>query len=163
MTRWRNICCGVDFYAPSWLAMEHAAALAKRFGAELTLVHVLGPPPPIAPTSDDPLAWRVIARRRAEDGERMLERWAADAASRAGRPVRARVLRGDPAEALVLYAREVSADLLVVGARRAMGMTSVMSSLAGRLSRGSPCPVIVVHDHARREKEREAEEAVQWQ
>lgn len=160
MTRWRNICCAIDFYAPSWVAMEHAAAMARRFGAELTLVHVLVPPPRAASALN---ASRGISQRLVEDGERILERWAADAAPRVGRPVRTRILTGDPAEALVRYAREEACDLLVVGARRAMGMTSIMGSLAGRLSRKSPCPVIVVHDHERREKEREAEGTVRWQ
>ncbi len=164
MSHWRNICCAVDLRAPSRMAMEHAAALAKRFEAELTLVHVVAPP--LQAASDVLVASRGIARWEAEEKERMLQRWAADVSPRAGRPVRARVLSGEPAAALVAYAREVSCDLLVVGARRPMGMMRAMRSLAGRLSRTSPCPVMVVHDHELRErevKEREREEAALYQ
>lgn len=152
MTRWRRICCAVDFQGPSWLAMEHAAALAKRFGAELTLVYVVAPPPR---AWDGPAATRGISPRAVEEGERMMRRWASDASARTGRPVSGRVLAGEPAAELVSFAREAESDLVVVGARAPMGMTRMLQgSLAGRLSRKCSCPVLVVHDHARREEGR---------
>ena len=160
MGHWTNICCAVDFYAPSWLAMQHAAAMARRFGAGLTLVHVIATPPRPAGTGAVP---RRVSPGLVEDGERMLERWAADAEPRVGHAVRMRILTGDPAEVLADYAREECVDLLVVGARRAMGLTSITGSLAGRLSRTSPCPVLVVYDHARREREWAEEGTQRWQ
>ena len=36
---WKRICCPIDFSDASRAAMEVAADLAKRFGAELILLH----------------------------------------------------------------------------------------------------------------------------
>jgi nucleotide-binding universal stress UspA family protein len=141
MARWRKICCAVDFHEPSWRAMTAAAVMARRFEAELTLVHVLVPPP--LWTSDE--AAPAVAWGEAEEGERLLRRWVADASRRSGRVVRARILSGDPAAELASYAREVACDLLVVGVRGPADRRHVlMGTLAGRLSRRCPCPVFVV-------------------
>ena len=56
--------------------------------------------------------------------------------------------RGDPASAIISYAHEIGADLIVVG-RRGMGLidemrVAVIGSVTESLIRKSPCPVVVV-------------------
>jgi nucleotide-binding universal stress UspA family protein len=161
MTHWKSICCAVDFAAPSRVALEQAADLAKRLEAELTLVHVLVAPPSAA--SDVLVSSRGVAAVEAEQSEEKLAEWRADAERRAGRPVRARVLSGEPAAGIVRHAREERFDLVVVGTHGRTGIPRlVLGSVAERVARRSPCPVLVAHDHGVLEKEEIGEEAAQY-
>lgn len=145
MIAWKKICCAVDFEEPSRAAMEQAADLATRLGAALTLVHVVASPAQAA--SDVLVSSRGVAQIEAEEREATLDRWRADAERRAGRSVSARVLRGEPAAEIVRHAREERCDLLVVGTHGRTGMSRlVLGSVAERIGRRSPCPVLLVHD-----------------
>ena len=161
MIEWKRICCAVDFAEPSRVAVEHAADLAKRFEAELILVHVIVPPPPAA--SDVLVSSRGVASADAEKAQETVARWRADAEGRLGRPAQSRVLWGDPAAEIVRYARDERCDLVVVGTHGRTGIARlVLGSVAERVARQSGCPVLVVHDHDVREKEQLAEEIQQY-
>jgi nucleotide-binding universal stress UspA family protein len=161
MTEWKRICCAVDFEEPSRAAMAQAADLAARLEAELTLVHALAPPTEAA--SDVLVSSRGLARAEADEHEATLARWRADAERRVGRPVPARVLWGEPTEEIVRYAREQRCDVLVLGTHGRTGMSRlVLGSVAERVARRAPCPVLVVHDHEALEGREVAEEAGQY-
>lgn len=158
MTGWKNICCAVDFADPSRAAMEEAASLAGRLEAELTLVHVQVPPPSAA--GDVLVSSRGRLQAEAEAGEELLARWRQDAERLAGRPVRSRTRSGDPAAEILRHAAEESCDVVIVGTHGRTGVSRlVLGSVAERVTRGAPCPVLVVHAHELREKEEIAEEA----
>ncbi len=70
MMKWKKLSCAVDLAEPSRISVECAADLARRLGAELTLVHVHVPLPPGAHVL---LASRSHAK--AEEAEAKLERW----------------------------------------------------------------------------------------
>lgn len=161
MIEWKRIWCAVDFEEPSRAAMELAAELAKRFEAELTLVHVVVPPP--AAASDVLVSSRGLAEIAAEENEQALGRWRADAERRAGRPARSRVLIGDPVAEIVRHAGEERCDLLVVGTHGRKGIPRlVLGSVAERVARQSPCPVLLVRDRGALEKKDLAEEVEQY-
>lgn len=161
MIGWKRICCAVDFGDPSRIAMAQAADLAKLLEAELVLVHVFTPPP--ASASDVLVSSREIRNVDVEQQEEMLERWRTEAEHRAGRPTRARVLWGAPAAKIVQLAREEHCDLVVVGTHGRSGIPRVvLGSVAERVARQCECPVLVVHDHAAREKQELAEELAQY-
>lgn len=161
MTEWKKICCAVDFGDASRVAMEQAADLASRFEVELTLVHVVAAPP--ATASDVLVSSRTLASSQAREDEEKLARWRTEAEARAGRSVGSRVLSGDPATAIVRHAREERCDLVVVGTHGRTGVPRlVLGSVAERVARRSPCPVLVVHDHGALENEEIAEEAAQY-
>jgi nucleotide-binding universal stress UspA family protein len=158
MIGWKKICCAVDFESPSRMAMEQAVDLAKRFDAELTLVHVLLPP--LSAESDVLVSSRGIAAEEARRDEQRLAEWRAGAERRLGRPVRSRTLSGDPAGEIVSHVREERYDLVVVGTHGRTGVRrAVLGSVAERIARQSPCPVLVGHDEAAHEKEEIASEA----
>lgn len=144
MTIWKRICCAIDLGAPSRAALEQAADLARRFEAELTLVHVLAPPLPAA--SDVLVSSRGLTAVEAEERGLKVAEWRADAERLAGRPVHAHVLSGDPAAQVVRHAREDRVDLVVVGTHGRTGIPHlVLGSVAERIARVAPCPVLVVH------------------
>ena len=160
MTEWKKICCAVDFGEPSRAALEQAAALARRFEAELTLVHVVALPPP---TADEVLTSQTLAEVQAKEEEQILARWRADAEERARRSVRTRLLTGDPAAEILRHVRDDRCDLVVVGTHGRTGVARlVLGSVAERVARRSPCAVLVVHDSAELEKQEIAEESAQY-
>lgn len=53
--------------------------------------------------------------------------------------------RGRAAEALVRYADQVDADLIVVGNRRAQGFSRILGSVAADVTASAPCDVYVAH------------------
>ena len=161
MTEWKKICCAVDFGEPSRMALFRAADSARRFEGELTLVHVAVPP--VAAASDVLVSSRVVVAGEAGEHQELLAQWKIDAEARLARPVRTLVLTGDPARQLVRHAREEQCDLVVVGTHGRTGLSrAVLGSVAERIARSCPCPVLVVHDDAALEKDAAAEEAAQY-
>lgn len=154
MAEWTKICCAIDFSDASRLAMAEAADLARRFGAELTLVHVHELPPGAdAPVDESEI--EVIS----VDLERSLAAWRAEAARSLGEPVRSRVRVGDPAKEIVRFARDTGVDLIVMGAHGDRGVRAlVLGSVAERVTRDAPCPLLVVRPKEKTEgtAEREA-------
>ena len=57
------------------------------------------------------------------------------------------MLAGTPAEALVAHAADARYDVLAVGCRGRGASKLVMGSVATRLSRGAPVPVLIVTDN----------------
>ncbi len=162
MMDWKKICCAVDFSQPSRIAVEGAADLARRFHAELTLVHAVSPPAPAA--SDVLVSSGGMAELAAEEEGHALEGWRAEAEQRAGSPVHASLVSGDPATAIVSYARDRHCDLLVIGTHGRGGIRRVMlGSVAERVVRRAECPVLVIGERARVEKgELDREELSQY-
>jgi nucleotide-binding universal stress UspA family protein len=87
-----------------------------------------------------------------ESAARVLE-WAELKAAASWGPVRAKLLRGSPADAVARSAKREQADLLVIGSR---GVTEFQPMLLGSVSRKllmqAPCPVLVVKKPANRLK-----------
>lgn len=143
MITWLEMVCAVDFSESSRTTLEHAADLARRFGARLTLVHVwrgVGalpaverPAPPPKPAGD-----------LESELERKLDSWRVEAERLAGREVHAALLSGGPAAEVARFAAEGKADLVVVGARRRKGLErAVLGSVAEGIVRHAPCAVLV--------------------
>ncbi len=143
MSEWKKIGCAVDFSDPSRLALDEAVEQARRTGAELVLVHVHVPPP--ANPADVIVSPAEIARMSADEMERTLAGWRADAEKLLGRAVSAAALVGDPAGEVVRWAREHGPDLLVLGTHGRTGIRRfILGSVAERVLREAPCPVLVV-------------------
>ena len=160
MSEWKRVCCAVDFSEPSRLALEEAVDLCRRSGAELTIVHVRTPPPPtaVALLASPGEAARAVA----EEVELAIAAWGVSAEGKLERPVATAVLVGSAAGEIVRYARRHPIDLLVVATQGRTGLGRLLlGSVAERVVREAPCPVLVVR---RREGslEEDAEEAAMY-
>ena len=119
-----------------------AVDLSMLTGARLHVVHVwTGAPPPAYPgrALDD------YSRLAAEEAGEVLRRhaWYArvDGAEVAGEHLRA----GKPVEEITTLARELDADLVVIGSRGAGWLKRLVTgSVSEGVVRGVPCPVLVV-------------------
>jgi nucleotide-binding universal stress UspA family protein len=132
----------VDFSDASRTALEHAAELARRFHAELLLVHVWRGPP-----GGEDTAVTVSTPANEEEAElaKKLEDWEREAERIACREVRTLLMSGSPASEVTRIASEERADLLVAGTHGRTGFErAVLGSVAEDIVRRSPCAVLVV-------------------
>jgi nucleotide-binding universal stress UspA family protein len=100
------------------VCVRYAISLARALGSELTLVHVMEPHRVHVPHTDA-LDWEIA---RQEAGT-YLERMEAEAVRTLGRPVDVRLEQGHPPERIVELAREIHADLTVLGGHGEGGVT----------------------------------------
>jgi nucleotide-binding universal stress UspA family protein len=142
---WKRICCPIDFSDASRAAMEVAADLAQRFGAELVLLHAY-PIPGYTFPDGSVIASPKMMQDLADEAQRHLEEWRADAERLVGSArVTAEKGVGEPANEIVAFARDRKADLLVLGTHGRTGLEhALMGSIAERVVRRAHCPVLTV-------------------
>lgn len=147
----RHILCATDCAEGSRAALRRAVNLARRFGARLTVLHVS----PAQPHEHGP-AWarRVVltadevetARRDAAKAlERFLEAFAA-----MDFPIDTKTIAGSdsPWREIAQTAADLPADLVVMGSHRRSGLDHlVVGSVAEKVLRHAPCPVLIVAEH----------------
>ncbi len=128
MLRIQKVLFATDFSDSAEAAAAHATRLARRYEAELHVLHVAAP-------SED-VSGRLSGFERA-----------VSEASRSGAPAVVEALvtsRSAPAGVLD-YARAQDADLIVMGTRGQSGLSRlVMGSVAEAVVRCAPCPVYTV-------------------
>jgi nucleotide-binding universal stress UspA family protein len=135
-----------DFSAGSEAAWRAAQRLAGALGAELVLLHVFVETPLFF---EGPFAGErvreVYASARAWVQEQ-IDKWAADARA-TGRTVRAALRTGVPYQEIVAAARDEGADLVVLGTHGRGGLDrALLGSVADRVIRTAPCPVMTIRD-----------------
>ena len=137
-----KILLATDGNEDSTRAALAAADLSLLTGTRLHVVHVwTGAPPPAYPGQ----ALDDYSRLAAEEAGEILRRhaWYArvDGAEVAGEHLRA----GKPVEEITTLARELDADLVVIGSRGAGWLKRLVTgSVSEGVVRGVPCPVLVV-------------------
>lgn len=141
-----TIIVGIDFSEGSRNAFRHACALARRFEARLVTIHVIDEHDLrlIAEVRGEEVA-AVLQRLRREAGQRLAEFVAAT--GEAGVQTESLVTSGLPYHQLALKARELAADLIVVGGvgkSRERLAEVFFGSTAEKVVRLMPCPVLCV-------------------
>jgi nucleotide-binding universal stress UspA family protein len=140
-----HILCPVDFSDSSAHAVGQAVALAGWYQARITALHVFNP---LAAPAVEPL--EESEEPRAEI-ERLRDQAAASfrAATTAGIQVDAVVDIGRPAARIIERAKELPADLIVMGTHGASGFEHLfLGSVAEKVLRKATCPVLTVPPRA---------------
>lgn len=144
MATYSKILTPVDFSEYSREALRHAAELARQYGAELHLLHVLEPWPPAASVTSDayPMFHEYVLQAHAHAKASLAD---LGVPSSVITPVK-RVTRSGHVEREILkYADEEGVDLIVLGTQGRTGLSHlVMGSVAEKVIRLAPCPVLVV-------------------
>jgi nucleotide-binding universal stress UspA family protein len=138
----QRILVPVDFSDSSARALQHAAKLAAESGGTLVIVHVI-------PAY---YGWLGVGRDESRDLDRSLQRQAADrlrafADEHLGHNMAAdlEVRIGQPAEEIVAAARESKCNSIVLSTRGLSGLDRyLIGSVADRVARLAPCPVILL-------------------
>jgi nucleotide-binding universal stress UspA family protein len=126
-----------DFSEHSGSALQMACALARDYRARLIVLHVTVQPTIVygeGVVPPDPV--QVVEEARA-----YLDRLAIPQ----GIPVERRLAEGDPPAEILHVAADSGADLIVMGTHGRTGLERLlMGSVAERVVRKAPCPVLTV-------------------
>jgi len=146
----KRILCPVDFSELSTRALAYAGTIAKWYRSELTALHVAPALEPVevlrAGELFDPV--RFASPRTREQVERQLREAMHDAGLAATR-ARAVAEAGDPSEVIVEQSVKTKAGLVVMATHGRSGWNRLMlGSVAEKVLRTAPCPVLTVPPHA---------------
>jgi nucleotide-binding universal stress UspA family protein len=141
----KNVLVVTDFSEGSDAAVDEGRRLAELFGARLHLLHVVAEPFSEAWMGYAPAADFLDLMSQFEDDARRRLEGLAQPESLKGHVVVA-TARGDASHEILKYAAERGIDLVVCGTDGRSGWDRVMmGSVAERLVRLAPCPVLTVH------------------
>jgi nucleotide-binding universal stress UspA family protein len=142
----QKILVPVDFSESSRAALDYAAMFAARFGAEVTVLHVVEPVPLAVPFAVGPmpdpgsLTMSMEMENSAKEG---LERFLAPPAPELN--AQRKVTMGPPAEEILRIAEGDGVDLVVMGTHGRRGLARLlMGSVASEVVKRASCPVMTV-------------------
>lgn len=123
---------------PAEAGIERAIELARAFDATVHTLFVID-------ESDRPGDWDVVVERQEEAGESALDA-AFEIGADAGITAQRHLRRGRPAEAIVEFASEHDADLVVMGTHGRSGFDRIRhaGSTTERVLRSATVPVLAV-------------------
>jgi nucleotide-binding universal stress UspA family protein len=141
----KRILVPLDFSTNSELALDYAYGMARKFNADLHLVHVCEVPSMMTGSMDAyAIAYTGWSQQMGEQAERELEKLRPRLR---GVNVSTEVLFGTPARAIVTCAGVNSVDLIVMGTHgHGAMMHMVMGNVAERVVRTADCPVLTVRE-----------------
>ncbi len=138
----QKILCPVDFSETSRHAFDYALLFAQSIGAELILVHAVEDVPLFATYADPQMD--AILQEAEKAARRELAELIADVKAENVR-VRSDIIRGRVYKAILQYAEEQEADLIVMGTHGRTGLEyAFFGSVAERVIRRAHCPVLIV-------------------
>jgi len=145
MLPFKKILCPTDFSEPAFAALKRAEELARHFGAELIVAHVI-PPLPGPHLFPDPQAsfnfdLPLYQQELAIKAEQMLK----DLVSHHKVETRNLVTTGEAAPEILRIAQQEHADLIVIASHGLRGWRRlVFGSVAEKVVRHAVCPVLTI-------------------
>ena len=152
MIKLQNILVATDFSEPSEAAVLYGRELAERFNATLHVLHVVQPIPPTAfGVEAAALLTPEVVQEIEDDARRRLHAVMIDSDGSGPNMVAAIRTATDAATQILDYAKSHKINLMVLGTHgRGAFAHFMMGSVAERVVRLAPCPVLTVR-HPERE------------
>jgi nucleotide-binding universal stress UspA family protein len=133
-----------DFSSASSHAFELACALARDYGAHLTVLHVVSPPTVVFTEGVMPVEMDVLV----EDARHRLDQLKAPDPNF---EFERRVAQGQAVDSILQAIQDLDADLVVLGTHGHTGLKRLlMGSIAEQILRKAPCPVLTVKGEGNR-------------
>ena len=143
-----NVLIATDFSRYSTVAMNFGLALAQEYHAKADIVFVLPSNDFLIAGPDAYVAAKDAAERDLEELKSELQQ---TQPCNESRDYHLLFMEGDPAESILDCAREKNVDMVVVGTHGRGGLGKMlMGSVAERVFRQSPVPVMTVGPHLHR-------------
>jgi len=141
-----RVVVGADFSDPAMPVLDTAAGEQARHGAAVFAIHCVAPAATLP--IGDPAGGVMPAENWDEIEQAMLAR-IAEASRAAGLVAVPRIVHDSASTGLVQAARELEADLVIVGTHGRSGIARLaLGSTAQHVVNDAPCPVLVVRlDH----------------
>jgi nucleotide-binding universal stress UspA family protein len=142
-----HILVPTDFSNHSHTAVKYAVALADKFGAEITLLHVVQnfalflpdtvtAGPPILPPPEQLTAAVTAALQRIIEENKLQHL-----------TTHTEVREGTPYHEIISLAKEKDIDLIIMGTHGRGGLAHLLlGSVTEKVVRKAPCPVLTVRD-----------------
>lgn len=148
MVEFKHILCPFDFSETSVRSLAHAAALAKWYGAQLTVLHVVPTfdPMQVRGALGEPI--HVVTPMSRDDVLGEMRRAVSVAGVSSDATFAAE--SGDAPATIIDQAVAKAADLVVMGTHGRRGFKRLLlGSVTETVLREAPCPVLTVPPHAR--------------
>ncbi|HYZ15281.1 MAG TPA: universal stress protein [Candidatus Acidoferrum sp.] len=141
-----RILVALDGSRPSRNATRHAVRLALATGGRLIFCHAVDTERLLAGTRTAGAASTRLLEAARRDGQDLMDA-AGDEARAAGLDADIDLVDGNPVDALLGAAKERVAQLIVMGTHGRTGVERwELGSVAERVVRYAPCPVLTVHE-----------------
>jgi len=151
----KNILVPTDMSPHAEAALDYACELASSLGATVHLVNVIGIPSYGVPELGLAITSSMIDAMIA-DNQKALE---ALAARKRGTATIGQILlkTGDARDSIDQTAKELGADLIVMGTHGRRGVTrALLGSVAETVVRTAPCPVLTIRRRDDKDRRRDA-------
>jgi nucleotide-binding universal stress UspA family protein len=143
MPSYRTILVPTDFGGPATAALDYAVELARPFNADVVVVHAYAIP--VIGSGEGPLIMAELTQRILQAAQACLDE-AVAVHAKCGVPMRAFIREGDPWVVTLEMIKEAHADLVVMGTHGRKGLPRfLIGSVAEKVVRTSPVPVLTVH------------------
>jgi len=140
----RHILVPLDLSPASDRVSQYASAMARCFGARVTALLVVEEAEGLRGLNLPRVSYDELIPDLEEQARRRLEAYGRKHLAEAG-SLELRVARGVPWEVILATAREIGADLVVMGTHGRRGLDrALFGSTAERVLRRSPVPVVAV-------------------
>lgn len=139
----KNVLCPVDYSVYSEKALHYAIEFAEKYQAKLYLMHVLDIR---VYDINDPDLYNVniVDKETIEKLRARLLKCVSEE-TKGKIPVEAIVIQGVPFTEIITAARDYKIDMIVIGTHGRTGLShAIMGSVAEKVVRKSPCPVLTV-------------------
>jgi nucleotide-binding universal stress UspA family protein len=136
----QNILYATDFSRHSNAALPYALSIARKYGSTLFVVHAISLSP--FPHSSPTLAWQALSDQAVREAKTAIQSLEPQLK---GIPHEVLIRKGDIWSEICAIVGEKRIDLAVVGTHGRAGVSKVlMGSVAEKIFRHAPCPVLTV-------------------
>ena len=145
MIRIQRVLAPTDFSDRADVAVKYAVELAAKFDAELILLNIIPDTALVLPDAVMPTPLPIGDLGQLTDAAKAGLANLVKSLGLEGRRVRQEVRVGPPAAEIIAAATDLKADVVCVGTHGRTGLAHMLlGSVAERIVRESPCPVLTV-------------------
>lgn len=146
----KNIVVATDFGEPADVALTYGRNFARAFSAHLHVVHVVNDLATAAPVSEIPMDLTKVQAQIDAEAKASLDALITEDDQRTLKVTKTLLSSSTPARAILDYATEARADIIIVGTHGRGGLAEFfLGSVAQKIVRSAPCPVLTVRTHER--------------
>lgn len=146
----KEIVVATDFGEPAAVALTYGRNFARAFSAGLHVVHVVNDLASSAPVSEIPMDLTKVQSQLDAEARASLDALITDDDRRTLKVRKKLLTSAAPARAILDYAAEVRSDIIIVGTHGRGGLAEFfLGSVAQKIVRSAPCPVLTVRTHER--------------
>ena len=146
----KAIVVATDFSEPAETALDYGRNFARAFAAKLHLVHVANDLAASAPVSEIPMDLTKVQAQLDAEAQASLDAAITEDDQRSLTVEKVLLTSGTPSRAILDYATDIRADIIIVGTHGRGGLAEFfLGSVAQKIVRSAPCPVLTVRSHER--------------